>query len=374
MADMLLCLKGWHVPLCNAEARALLPDYNFENISSRIVVTNSDIPAAELTSAVFCSSGIQFALKSPIICQPNESLENIADKLNQCFEENHITGSIAIRPHKVGNKIAEFSSSAMTRQLGSIAVDHGLAIDLDNPQHELILITDGSENLLIIGLLASEMNIKTGINERNATKRPFFKPISLDPKLARLCINLACGQISEKAVLDPMCGTGGFAIEAIGMGRNCVALDMQEQMTTGTKENIKFLFDGTNCDYEIITGDATKLSEFVPEKWLQNIAGIVLDPPYGRNSHGTDNHEKLIDQTLSSIKEIVDENAKLVLILPVIPNENTTENAIELLHGDWGEFKQMMQTSGWSVENYYKEHVHSSLSRLIVLATVAPLN
>ena len=102
------------------------------------------------------------------------------------------------------------------------------------------------KNLLIIGLLASEMNIKTGINERNATKRPFFKPISLDPKLARLCINLACGQIGEKAVLDPMCGTGGFAIEAITMGRNCVALDMQEQMTTGTKENIEFLFDGTN--------------------------------------------------------------------------------------------------------------------------------
>ena len=154
MAGTLLCLKGWHVPLCNAEARALLPDYDFENISSRIVVTNSEINTAELTSAVSCSSGIQFALKSPIICPPNESMENIADKLNQCLEENHITGSIAIRSHKIGNKIAEFSSSAMTRQLGGIAVDYGLTIDLDNPQHELILITDGSENMLIIGLLA----------------------------------------------------------------------------------------------------------------------------------------------------------------------------------------------------------------------------
>lgn len=374
MADILLCLKGWHVPLCNAEARALLPDYGFENLSPRVIVTNSEIPKAELLSAVLCSSGIQFALKSPIICRPNENLDVITNKLNQCFEENNITGSVAIRPHKIGNKIAGFSSSAMTRQLGGIAADRGLEIDLENPQNELVLITDGSENLLIIGLLASKMNIKTGINERNATKRPFFKPISLDPKLARLCINLACGPVSEKAVLDPMCGTGGFAIEAIGMGRNCVALDMQEQMTAGTKENIQFLYEGINCNYDIITGDATKLSGFVPQKWQQNIAGIVLDPPYGRNSHGSDDHENLINQTLSSIKDIVDEDAKLVLILPIIPNQTTTENDIQLLHGDWAEFKQMMQTSGWSVENHYKEHVHSSLSRLIVLATIAPLN
>ena len=61
MAGMLLCLKGWHVPLCNAEARALLPNYDFENVSSRIVVINSEINTAELTFAV--SVPVEYSLR-----------------------------------------------------------------------------------------------------------------------------------------------------------------------------------------------------------------------------------------------------------------------------------------------------------------------
>ena len=90
--------------------------------------------------------------------------------------------------------------------------------------------------------MGSEMCIRDriGTAPRRATERPFFRPISLDPRLARLAVNLACGPIDEYAVLDPMTGTGGFAMEAITMGRNCIAIDMDNEMITGAKQNIEW--------------------------------------------------------------------------------------------------------------------------------------
>ena len=40
--------------------------------------------------------------------------------------------------------------------------------------------------------------------ERRASQRPFFKPVSLEPRLARLAVNLACGPLANGACLDPM--------------------------------------------------------------------------------------------------------------------------------------------------------------------------
>ena len=48
--------------------------------------------------------------------------------------------------------------------------------------------------------------------------------------------------------------------------------------------------------------------------------------------------------------------------------------AIKLLHGEWGEFKEMLTQSGWNIEGRWVEHVHSSLSRLILHASIVPLN
>ena len=234
---------------------------------------------------------------------------------------------------------------------------------------------DGSADIISCGWLLGDFDDSIGTAVRRATERPFFRPISLDPRLARLAVNLACGPIDQYAVLDPMTGTGGFAMEAILMGRNCIAVDMNDEMITGAKSNIKWALQGknTNSDYEIINGDACQLSSFVDKKWHGNISAIVLDPPYGRNSQSSYKHIELLRNTLQSARKLVNQSAKMVLIIPIKPNqENQTE--YQLLHDDWQTYLELFADLGIKLLGQWKEHVHSSLSRLILLASISPLN
>jgi tRNA (guanine10-N2)-dimethyltransferase len=225
------------------------------------------------------------------------------------------------------------------------------------------------------GWLVGNFDDSIGTANRRATERPFFRPISLDPRLARLAVNLACGPIDERAVLDPMTGTGGFAVEAVIMGRRCIAVDMNQEMVDGTTENIAWALQGQTAknDYHVLTGDACELPKTIDESWHGQISGIVLDPPYGRNSHGSHSHYDLISKTLQSARAIISDDAKLVLIVPIIPDKNDT-GEIELLHGQWDELNQLLSDCGAAMIGQWKEHVHGSLSRLILLASIAPLN
>ena len=70
------------------------------------------------------------------------------------------------------------------------------------------------------------------------------------------------------------------------------------------------------------------------------------------------------------MRKVVSDEAKLVLIMPIKPNESDID--IQLMHGDWNEFVSMMSHSGAKIIGHWPEHVHASLARLILLATIAP--
>lgn len=161
-------------------------------------------------------------------------------------------------------------------------------------------------------------------------------------------------------------------MEAITMGRNCIAIDMDEAMIDGAKQNVEWSLQGNpaKSEYQIMTGDACNLEDSIPTKWHGKISGVVLDPPYGRNSHGTHAHFELISNTIDSMRKVIAERAKLVLIIPIKPNESDYD--IQLLHGDWNEFVSMINHSGAKIIGHWQEHVHASLARLILLATIAP--
>ena len=264
------------------------------------------------------------------------------------------------------------STQTLAGEIGGLAVSHGYSIDLSNPEYEIGLIADGDSNILACGWLIGDFDDSIGTAPRRATERPFFRPISLDPRLARLAVNLACGPIDEYAVLDPMTGTGGFAMEAITMGRNCIAIDMDNEMITGAKQNIEWALENSSAEseYQIMIGDACNLEDSIPTKWHGKISGVVLDPPYERNSHGTHAHFELISNTIDSMRKVVSDEAKLVLIIPIKPDESDID--IQLMHGDWNEFVSMMSHSGAKIIGHWHEHVHASLARLILLATIAP--
>ena len=372
MAQTLACLRGWNIPLAQAELAALLPDTKYTDLSPRFILAGEQ-SSAKLQSTLSCSSGIQCFLHDVQYMDfANDVIEVFMNAVSTMLERITGRGSLAVRYLRIAGRIDGLSTQSLAGEIGGLAVANGYSIDLSNPEYEIGLIADGDSNLLACGWLIGDFDDSIGTAPRRATERPFFRPISLDPRLARLAVNLACGPIDEYAVLDPMTGTGGFAMEAITMGRNCIATDMDDEMITGAKQNVEWSLQNSpaKSEYQIMKGDACNLEDSIPIKWHDKISGVVLDPPYGRNSHGTHAHFELIRNTIESARTIVSDNAKLVLIIPIKPNKDNEE--WELLHGEWNDFKQMMVSSGAKVINQWQEHVHASLSRLILLASISP--
>ena len=372
MAQTLACLRGWNIPLAQAELAALLPETKFTDLSPRFILAGEQ-SSAKLQSTLSCSSGIQCFLHDVQYMDfANDVIEVFMNAVSTMLERITGRGSLAVRYLRIAGRIDGLSTQSLAGEIGGLAVANGYSIDLSNPEYEIGLIADGDSNLLACGWLIGDFDDSIGTAPRRATERPFFRPISLDPRLARLAVNLACGPIDENAVLDPMTGTGGFAMEAITMGRNCIAIDMDEAMIDGAEQNVEWSLQNSpaKSEYQIMKGDACNLEDSIPIKWHDKISGVVLDPPYGRNSHGTHTHFELIRNTIESARTIVSDNAKLVLIIPIKPNKDNEE--LELLHGEWNDFKQMMVSSGAKVINQWQEHVHASLSRLILLASISP--
>ena len=372
MAQTLACLRGWNIPLAQAELAALLPDSKLDNLSPRFILAGEQ-SIAKLPTTLSCSSGIQCFLHDVQYMDfANDDIDEFMKAVSTMLERITKRGSLAVRYLRIAGRIDGLSTQTLAGEIGGLAVSHGYSIDLSNPEYEIGLIADGDSNILACGWLIGDFDDSIGTAPRRATERPFFRPISLDPRLARLAVNLACGPIDEYAVLDPMTGTGGFAMEAITMGRNCIAIDMDNEMITGAKQNVEWALQNSSAEseYQIMTGDACNLEDSIPTKWHGKISGVVLDPPYGRNSHGTREHFELISNTIDSMRKVVSDEAKLVLIIPIKPDESDID--IQLLHGDWNEFVSMMSHSGAKIIGHWPEHVHASLARLILLATIAP--
>ena len=372
MAQTLACLRGWNIPLAQAELAALLPDSKLENLSPRFILAGEQ-SIVKLPTTLSCSSGIQCFLHDVQYMDfANDDIDEFMKAVSIILERMTKRGSLAVRYLRIAGRIDGLSTQTLAGEIGGLAVSHGYSIDLSNPEYEIGLIADGDSNILACGWLIGDFDDSIGTAPRRATERPFFRPISLDPRLARLAVNLACGPIDEYAVLDPMTGTGGFAMEAITMGRNCIAIDMDNEMITGAKQNIEWALQNSSAEseYQIMTGDACNLEDSIPTKWHGKISGVVLDPPYGRNSHGSREHFDLISNTIDSMRKVVSDEAKLVLIIPIKPDESDID--IQLMHGDWNEFVSMMSHSGAKIIGHWHEHVHASLARLILLATIAP--
>ena len=73
------------------------------------------------------------------------------------------------------------------------------------------------------------------------TERPFFKPVTLDPRLARLLVCLSFSRGKPSVIVDPFCGTGGIAIEASNLGLQVLASDLDSRMVEGTRTNMEWV-------------------------------------------------------------------------------------------------------------------------------------
>ena len=372
MGEHIVALRGWHPALAQAEVRALFPNRVMCTFaSSRLMqfqLNEEDIPNISI------SSGIEAIFKNGEN-HPFNNVESIGSIIKSHLEVNPPNDeACAVVAWKHGRGIEGVSRSAFAGRVGGILSSMGAKIDLEHPKQRFGILLDQHSNSVTFGWLQGMGPKGDGSVERRASQRPFFKPVSLEPRLARLAVNLAGGPLQKGAILDPMTGTGGFAIEAALSGRDIVALDLDAEMIVGAKSNLEWSGSTANVFFQ---GDATNVKASIPTDGPQAFSGIVLDPPYGRNSQGSLDHQELLKQTLLSCSKVV-EDGSLVLILPSEARELCLESALtaeerpQLIHFQWIELERLLMDCNWKYEDAWYVFVHGSLGRVLIYASIVP--
>jgi tRNA (guanine10-N2)-dimethyltransferase len=259
------------------------------------------------------------------------------------------SGTVAVRARDVRG-LAGVDTQAAERELGSVLVDRGFTVDLNDPDHELRAVFSG--DVCALGWLAVESVRDFG--DRRPTDRPFFQPGSMDPLLARALANVA-GAGPDATILDPMCGTGGGLIEAGLVGADVLGVDAQSKMVRGAAENLGHFLTADRSpaglpdagDWHTLRGDATALP--LPD---DAVDGVVFDAPYGRQS-------KIANQPLTDLVAGALAEARRVAPRAVVVADRSWDDAA--------------RDAGWRVTDRFERRVHRSLTRhVLVLERGAP--
>ncbi len=251
-------------------------------------------------------------------------IKNVAERLSHTFyidelfyicshsikeiEENAIKynsdlhGSIAVR---YKDRSTNGNSQEIVKKIEKIYTKNR-KVNLIKPDNEIrVFITDLK---VYVGRKIIAID-RSQYERRKGQFRPFFSPISLHPKIARVLVNLSevsCGQ----TIYDPFCGTGGILIEAGLIGANIIGSDVSAKMVQGTKENLSFY---NLYPSKLFTADIGEIGTFLDTK----VDAVVTDFPYGRASTtmGESRHS-LYSRSFEQIAQILHPCARAVLGLP----------------------------------------------------------
>ena len=244
------------------------------------------------------------------------------------------------------------STGKAERVLGSVLVDQGFDVDLEDPDHVLrAAFSEGDlegedVSVCTLGWLTAESVRDFG--SRQPTDKPFFQPGSMDPLLARAIANVA-GARPGRTVLDPMCGTGGVLVEAGLVGADVIGTDAQEKMVRGARQNLEGFLDRddpaptgvSRGSWHVARGDATRLP-FDDDA----IDAVVFDAPYGRQSKiATHRLEDLVAGALAEARRVAD-------------------RAVVVADRQWA---GPAREAGWEIQASFQRRVHRSLTRYVLV-------
>ena len=203
-----------------------------------------------------------------------------------------LTGSVAVRAHRLREQ-STADTAAIERAVGSVLTDRGCSVDLESPVHTL-RVSCGADRWMVGWVLASR---EGGYGGRQPGRRPFFSPGSIDPIEARAAVNIAVGA-TPGVVCDPLCGTGGFLIEAAAVGASVIGGDIRPEMVEGTRANLRAL--SPRAPLGIYHGDASAIPLA-----QRSVDAVVTDLPYGRQSPiGAATQGALVDAILPELARI----------------------------------------------------------------------
>jgi putative methyltransferase (TIGR01177 family) len=349
--------SGWHSQLFAAEMSALVGQFTPILGGDRFLSSDVSIKASDLSFSATLDNLLQPAAHITISGEPKVVKEEWLTATSLTPE----MGTIAVRSTRHGERVSGWSANALAGHMGTVLSAVGWSIDLEKPQVEIGLVVNCQSGLIVWGLSHFSEPPRVGWKQRSPSRRPFFKPISLEPRHARLMLNLVR---SKGVVLDPMCGTGGIGVEASLMGISSFSLDLDEEMVAGAKENFSWAAEnGATGEAGLQVGDATQLSDIIDPQIRSALSGVCVDPPYGRNAWRSEEASILFIKVCASTRKVVNEGSYLVCMLP------SEAGDAETVHGQpWSVVSSALQEVGWDVHDKWLIPVHGSMGRVMVLA------
>lgn len=195
--------------------------------------------------------------------------------------------SFAVRVENLSKE--DIDSKELEKRIGQEIESESNTVDLEAP--ETVIKAYFTNKRIVIGKVIE--NIDRGLfRKRKNQERPFSSPISLDPVLARVMVNLSEVSAGEK-LLDPFCGTGGILIEAGLCGIGVYGLDIQKDMVKGSRKNLE---EYGIISHDIRQGDIAEIDEVFEESF----DAVVTDLPYGKASL---EEEEPVEKFLDFIEE-----------------------------------------------------------------------
>ena len=304
--------------------------------------------------------------------------KKIPDFLERWGSKLDLNGPFAVRATKMGLGIPNLSKRKMEELVGRHFFEMGNSVDLVNPKTTIRAIIAGApdkpqhldsmvaEPMLVIGV---ERNPRKPYMDKAMTSMPFFRPVTLDPKLASLLISLSHhdGKAPEQ-IIDPFCGTGCISMQARLRGIPTLSSDLDITMVNGAKENFAYVFDDDCIDYPFVAMDASRISAH----WgRRSNTAFIFDPPYARNSRTSGEAYQVFESACKAAMEI-DPCGSLVTILPSsdleVLNDLEISNDAEVLGRSWGDVNRMLADLGWMADIAIPTRVHASLVRIVVRA------
>ena len=173
-------------------------------------------------------------------------------------------------------------------------------------------------------------------NERKAHKRPVLHPSSMHPRLARCIVNLSS---SKKAILDPLCGSGGILLEAGLLGLKITGIDIDAKLLESSKKNLEG-YSIPRRQFTLIKGDSTNLTALVKET-----EAIVTDFPYGLHSKAPQELAQFYETMLGQFALV---SARAVVVMP-----------------DFIDAEAIISKTRLHIRRRFSFYVHKSLTRMI---------
>jgi len=370
-SNLALVGSGWHPPLFREEARSLLE--SIDVLHPRIVTSsNSDSAVGRISRAALIDEAIESTSRL-WINDGNISASEIAIHVEEWAQSFLPEGSFAVRARNLGRGVCDLSRREIEAEIGARISGKCRPVALEDPEFEISVLLAGQDdssgywddtqqNDLILWGLRNGKFAGT-YKGTSPTDRPFFKPVTLDPRLARLMVSLSFSCNPPSMIVDPFCGTGGIAIEASLLGLDVLASDLDSRMVEGTKSNLDWAMGSGSYKIERCPADS------IHEIWGQvEDCSFVFDPPYGRNAWTSEDGLDVFLGALSSAGKMCP-GGTICTMLPSSPDalDGPLSEEVQVMGMGWALMKERIRETGWSVSMASPVRVHKSLSRLVVL-------